>query len=49
MSKVQTGCHEYTHVEKIKNHPEQNFKGGANNMQLVLSEDICTQQSDFSS
>ena len=35
-----------THVEKIKNLHEQNFKGEANNKQLD-SED--TQRSDFSS
>ena len=30
MSKVHARCHEYPHVEKIKNLPEQNFKGEAN-------------------
>ena len=38
MSKAHASSHEYPHVEKIKKLCKQNFKGGANNMQLDSEE-----------
>ena len=46
MSKVRASSHEYTHVEKIKNLREQNFKGEGNNKQFDRED---TQRNDFCS